>query len=143
MIGSESISRADMLIDRGYIVLERTWSPDDLIVLELDMPVENLRARPEVEAVRGRIAIQRGPIVYCMEQADNPDLTYDTFTLSAREPLKISYHPDLLGGVTVLSGTEGKGIPCLLIPYYAWDNRDEGFMQVWIQESENQRLYIY
>jgi DUF1680 family protein len=143
MIGDESIARTDMLIDRGYIVLERTWSPEDLIVLELDMPVETLRARPEVEADRGRIAFQRGPIVYCMEQADNPDLTYDTFTLSAREPLNISYRPDLLGGVTVLIGKEENGKPCLLIPYYAWDNREEGFMQVWIREVENQRLYIY
>jgi DUF1680 family protein len=143
MIGDENISRADLLIDHGYIVLERTWSPDDLIVLELDMPVETLRARTEVEADRGRIAIQRGPIVYCMEQADNPYLTYDTFTLSAREPFNISYRPDLLGGVTVLSGKQEKGILCHLIPYYAWDNREEGFMQVWIQEAENQRLYIY
>jgi DUF1680 family protein len=140
-IGGENIASLDMITDRGYLVLERLWSPNDLIVLELDMPVEALRTKSEVEANRGRIAIQRGPIVYCMEQADNLDLTYDSFKISAFEPLKMSYHSDLLGGVTVLSGKEDTGKPCLWIPYYAWDNREAGFMQVWIQEQENQRLY--
>ncbi|KIL38181.1 hypothetical protein SD70_28035 [Gordoniibacillus kamchatkensis] len=142
-VGGESFFGAEAITDRGYLILDRKWSQGDSIVLELDMPVEVVRARAEVEANRGRLAIQRGPIVYCMEQADNPDLTYDTFTLSAREPLNISYRPDLLGGVTVLIGKEENGKPCLLIPYYAWDNREEGFMQVWIREVENQRLYIY
>ncbi|MCC3372094.1 glycoside hydrolase family 127 protein [Cohnella sp. REN36] len=142
-IGGESLFEAEALTDQGYLILDRKWSQGDSIVLELDMPVEVVRAREEVEANRGRLAIQRGPIVYCIEQADNPDLTYDTFTLSAREPLNIRYHPDLLGGVTVLMGKEENGKPCLLIPYYAWDNREEGFMQVWIREGENQRLYLY
>lgn len=132
----------EALTDRGYLILDRQWSPGDSIVLELDMPVEVVRARAEVEADRGRIAIQRGPIVYCAEQADNPDLSYDTFALSAREPLNICYRPDLLGGVTILMGKEENGKPCLLIPYYAWDNREEGFMQIWIREVENQPLYL-
>jgi hypothetical protein len=132
----------EALTDQGYLILDRKWSQGDSIVLELDMPVEVVRARAEVEANRGRLAIQRGPIVYCAEQADNPELIYDTFALSAREPLNISYRPDLLGGVTVLMGKEMNGKPCLLIPYYAWDNREEGFMQIWIREVENQPLYL-
>lgn len=142
MIGEERIAEAAMLIDLGYVVLERTWSPGDLIIFELDIPVETMHARPEVEVNRGRIAFQRGPIVYCMEQADNPDLAYDGFNLSARYRLEISYHPELLGGVTVMSGMDVSGVPYQLIPYYAWDNREEGFMQVWMQEAAgNQRLY--
>ncbi|MBB6734187.1 glycoside hydrolase family 127 protein [Cohnella zeiphila] len=141
-VGGESVSGAEALTDRGYLVLDREWSPGDSIVLELDMPVEAVRARAEVEADRGRMAVQRGPVVYCVEQADNPDLTYDDFTLSAREPLHLHYRPDLLGGVTVLAGKEHSGKPCVLIPYYAWDNREAGFMQVWIREAEDRSLYL-
>ncbi|OCT15101.1 hypothetical protein A8709_13400 [Paenibacillus pectinilyticus] len=141
LIGGESVLDANRLIDRGYIVLERSWSPGDLIVLEMDMPAQAMRARSEVEANRGRIAIQRGPLVYCVEQADNPGLTYDTFTISDREPLQISHQPELLGGVTVLKGQATNGLPIVMIPYYAWDNREEGFMQIWIKEVRNQRLY--
>ncbi|WP_276358062.1 glycoside hydrolase family 127 protein [Cohnella caldifontis] len=137
------ISGAEALTDRGYLVLDRRWSPGDSVVLELDMPVEAVRARAEVEADRGRIAIQRGPIVYCVEQADNPDLTYDAFALSAREPLIVRHRPELLGGVTVLMGRAEDGKPCLLVPYYAWDNREKGFMQVWIREAEDRNLYVY
>lgn len=141
--GGESLSGAEALTDRGYLALEREWSKGDTLVLELDMPVEVVRARAEVEADRGRMAIQRGPIVYCAEQSDNPNLTYDAFALSALEPLNICYRPDLLGGITVLMGKEENGKPILLIPYYAWDNREEGFMQVWIREVENRPLYLY
>lgn len=142
-VGGESLFEAGALTDRGYLIVDRKWSQGDVIVLELDMPVEIVRAREEVEANRGRLAIQRGPVVYCAEQADNPDLTYDAFTLSAREPLNIHYRPDLLGGVAVLTGRAGEGQPCRLIPYYAWNNREAGFMQVWIREADDRRLYVY
>ncbi|WP_123042077.1 glycoside hydrolase family 127 protein [Cohnella candidum] len=134
---------AEALTDRGYLILDRQWSPGDSIVLQLDMPVEVVRARAEVEANRGRLAIQRGPVVYCMEQADNPELNDDAFALSPRDPFHICYRPDLLGGVTLMTGKEENGKPCVLIPYYAWDNREKGFMQVWIREVENQLLYLY
>lgn len=143
MIGGRSLSGAEALTDRGYLVLDREWSQGDSVALELDMPVAIVRARAEVEADRGRIAVQRGPVVYCAEQADNPDLTYDAFALSANEPFHASYRSDLLGGVTVLTVQEETGRPCVLIPYYAWDNRGGGFMQVWIREARNQNLYFY
>lgn len=141
-VGGESLFGAEALTECGYLVVDREWSQGDSIVLELDMPVEVVRARVEVEPDRGRLAIQRGPLVYCVEQADNPELAYDAFALSAGEPFLRSYRPDLLGGVTVLIGQEENGKPCLLIPYYAWDNREEGFMQVWIREAEDRRLYM-
>jgi DUF1680 family protein len=112
-------------------------------VLELDMPVEMVRANQEVQANRGRIAIQRGPIVYCIEQADNPGISYDEYTFSANESLQVEHMPELLGGVTVLRGKNGDGEICQFIPYHAWDNREPGFMQVWIREAEEQGLYSY
>jgi len=142
-IGGESLGEAEALTDRGYVVLDREWSPGDAVALELEMPVEIVRARAEVEADRGRIAVQRGPVVYCAEQADNPDLAYDAFALAVREPLLVRDRPDLLGGVTVLTGQTADGKPCRLIPYYAWDNREEGFMQVWIREASHPSLYLF
>ncbi len=130
-------------IDNGYLVLNRHWTSGDSIVLELVMPVEVVRSSPEVEANRGRLALQRGPIVYCMEQTDNPELSYDDFALVANEPLSIEHREDLLGGVTTLRGKLAKGNPCLFIPYYAWDNREAGFMQVWVREVEDRHLYRY
>jgi len=142
-VGGEHLYGAELRTEQGYLILERQWSQGDSIVLELDMPVEIVRARAEVDANRGRLAVQRGPVVFCVEQADNPHLTYDAFTLSAREPLHIQYRPELLGGVTVLAGKEESGKLCQLIPYYAWDNREAGFMQVWIREADRQQLYMY
>ena len=115
------------------------------------MPVRQKFARFDVEADRGRIALSRGPLVYCIEQADNgPDL--DRFVL----PAQADFHPaeanDLLGGVTILKGrvlretnsadglyTEHapatEPLELRAIPYYAWANRTPGEMQVWMRRS--------
>lgn len=129
----------------GYLELNRNWSPGDLIVLKLDMPVEVIRAHPEIEANQGRIALLRGPIVYCLEQADNPDLLYDAFAISGTCVTYTDHRPDFLGGLTMLtvSDTHSGKEPYRFIPYYAWDNRDPGFMQVWVVEAENRQLYVY
>ncbi|OMF36921.1 hypothetical protein BK133_08390 [Paenibacillus sp. FSL H8-0548] len=142
-VGGEKISGLEALTEQGYVVLSRNWSQGDTIVLELDMPVEIVRAKQEVQENRGRIAIQRGPIVYCMEQADHAELSYDEYTFSAGERLYVDHMPELLGGVTVLRGKDGNGKPFQFIPYYAWDNREPGFMQVWIREKEEPGLYSY
>ncbi len=105
------------------------------------MPVEKVRAREEVEANRGRVALQRGPLVYCAEQADNSGLRYDAFSIASDAVFAATHRPELLGGVTVLSGLTEDGTSCRLIPYYAWDNRDAGYMQVWIREATDRRLY--
>ncbi|MEK4510080.1 glycoside hydrolase family 127 protein [Paenibacillus anaericanus] len=140
-VGGKYLSRVEAQTEQGYIVISRTWSQDDTIVLELDMPVEIVRARQEVSENIGRIAIQRGPIVYCLEQTDNSELSYDEYTFSAHERLQVDHLPELLGGVTILVGKNGEGKPCEFIPYYAWDNREPGFMQVWVREAEDEGLY--
>jgi DUF1680 family protein len=142
-IGGEKVTGSEALTEQGYVVLSRDWSQGDTIVLELDMPVEIVRAKQEVQENRGRIAIQRGPIVYCIEQADHAELSYDEYTFSAGERLYVDHMPELLGGVTVLRGKDGDGKPCQFIPYFAWDNREPGFMQVWIREKEETGLYSY
>lgn len=133
----------EALTERGYIAIHRAWSQNDTIELELDMPVEIIQARPEVLENQGRIAIQRGPIVYCLEQLDNSRLSYDAYSFSAHETLLVDHQPELLGGVTVLKGKDGEGRPCQFIPYYAWDNRESGYMQVWIRKAEDKGLYSF
>ncbi|CAI6074355.1 glycoside hydrolase family 127 protein [Cohnella sp. JJ-181] len=141
--GGEWLSGEDAPVERGYLSIERAWSAGDTILLELDMPVEIVRARQEVQANEGRIALQRGPVVYCIEQCDHAGLHYDEMTFSARERLLVEHRQDLLGGVTALRGKDGRGDPCRFVPYYAWDNREPGYMQVWIRECEDKPLYNY
>lgn len=130
-------------VANGYIGIERVWSAGDTIELELDMPVNVVRARPEVAADRGRIAFQRGPIVYCAEQADNAHLTYDAFAVSPHAPFEVVEQPDKLGGIRELAGADADGRRLTLVPYYAWDNREPGFMQVWLREADCRALYMY
>ncbi|AZN42794.1 glycoside hydrolase family 127 protein [Paenibacillus albus] len=141
--GEERRESAAVRTDKGYIVLNRHWAPGDTVLLELDMPVEVIRSRSEVEANQGRIAIQRGPVVYCAEQAGNDELTYDEFELSAHASFAIEHNEELLGGITVLHGRTSSGKACSLTPYYAWDNREAGFMQVWMREAEDRQLYRF
>jgi DUF1680 family protein len=140
------------LLDHGYIALRRQWQPGDRVQLELDMPVERIYARPEVGQDVGAVALQRGPLVYCLEQVDQSE-PVSRLRLPAGAPLASGFEPGLLGGVVVITGSafsvdqagwDGQlyratrpGLhPCALtaIPYYAWDNRAAGPMKVWLPE---------
>ena len=140
-----------LIVERGYAVLEREWQPGDTITLDLPMPPQRVYADPRVRANLGRVALRRGPIVYCLEAADNgPDL--DLLTLPRDADLTAEPAPDLLGGVVVLRGTarrlssdtesglyrteppRSEPAPITAIPYCAWDNRAPGEMLVWIRE---------
>ena len=90
-------------VEKGYAVLEREWQAGDTVTLELPMPIERVYADPQVRQNRGRVALQRGPVVYCLEAADNgADL--NALTLPRDAALEASFAPDLLSGVTVLRG---------------------------------------
>lgn len=140
-VNGEAVDAAGMAMADGYAVLDRAWRPGDRVELELDMPVQTVRARPEVEADRGRIALQRGPVVYCIEQADNPGLTYDGFRIDAGRACRFEHRRDMLGGIVALQAETEAGQVCTLVPYYAWDNREAGFMQVWLREAESRAIY--
>ena len=140
-----------LIVERGYAVLEREWQPGDTVVLDLPMPVQRVYADPRVEVNRGQVALRRGPIVYCLEAADNgSDL--DALTLPRETELTAEFAPDLLGGVVVLRGAArrlslktGSGLyrtvppptePAAItaVPYCVWDNRAPGAMRIWIRE---------
>jgi hypothetical protein len=136
---------------KGYARIEREWKAGDQVVLELPMPVERIEANPAVAADRGRVALQRGPVVFCLEAADNPT-PLDQMILPRDSKLEAKYDKDLLNGVIVVSGEAQaldaaawgkdlyrpspmprKRVPIKAIPYYAWDHRAPGEMRVWIQ----------
>jgi DUF1680 family protein len=118
------------LIDHGYAVLNREWKAGDRITLALDMPVEVVAADPNVKEDIGKRAIQRGPLVYCMEEADNRD-AFEEIALSPATTYQTAFQPSLLNGVTTITAKD-ENREFTLIPYYAWDNREAGEMKVWL-----------
>lgn len=139
---------------RGYARLQRKWRRGDVVELSLPMPVQRLKANPRVEANRGRVALQRGPLVYCLEAVDNGGHVRN-LVLPPEVPLTAQFRADLLGGVTVIQGPAramhrvawpGLYLPAgqapgvtnvqfTAIPYFANANRSPGEMQVWIAET--------
>ena len=91
-------------LDKGYVALTRTWKPGDAIELNLPMPVRRVLANDQVAADRGRVALERGPIVYAAEWADNPKGQVRNLMLPDGEHLAAEFKPDLLNGVTVVQG---------------------------------------
>ena len=119
--------------DKGYAVVNRSWKKGDRIDLSLAMPTEVVAADPRVKADSGKLAVQRGPLVYCMEETDNAQ-TYDRAGINSQTRFTDKFMPDLLGGVAEITAETPAG-PLHLIPYYAWDNREAGRMKVWIDEK--------
>ncbi|SEN56831.1 glycoside hydrolase family 127 protein [Paenibacillus sp. OV219] len=142
-VNGSAVRGADLLIGQGYVTLSRAWNAGDTIALSLDMAVEAVRSREEVVSNAGRVAFGRGPVVYCAEGIDNEALAYDQFEVSAATPFATEHRADLLGGVVVLTGKAGNGSQVTLVPYYAWDNREPGFMQVWMKEKQAHTLYRF
>jgi DUF1680 family protein len=133
------------IIERGYLVLDREWKRGDRVELDLPMPVQRVAANPQVKADQGLLAIQRGPIVYCLEQCDQAE-PLASFWLPAEAQLKAAREPGLLGGVVAITGearaasepqwrrklyqtaAAADRVALKAIPYYAWDNRQPGAM---------------
>ena len=141
-----------------YLPISRQWSPGDVIRLQMEMPVQVLQANPQVADDAGRVAVQRGPLVYCLEELDKPagvamsDLAVD-LGQKPQTQFQSEHKRDLLGGVVVLRHTgvafdrsasrtalysryggrqePSRRVPLTFIPYYAWSNRQETSMQVW------------
>jgi DUF1680 family protein len=140
-------------IDRGYAILRRVWKDGDTVELALPMTVQRLKAHPRVVENHGKVALRRGPVIYCLEQADNK-ADIDRIVLSP-EKLEASFDPKLLEGVAVLRGPamlkpavswedrlyqpvdgapEGP-VEIRAVPYCTWANRGPGKMSVWIDAA--------
>ena len=140
-------------LEKGYVKLHRLWQSGDQVELNLSMPVEKVQAHPQVRANCGRIALQRGPLVYCLEEIDNGKNLNDLI-LPSEEKLTVKFEPDLLGGVSVITGAAKRRqlqpwqdqlyhadravtekISFKAIPYFTWANRAPGEMLVWMREE--------
>ena len=126
---------SDCDIQKGFAVLENTWAAGDVIEIDIPMPVHRVQADERVEDDRGKIAIVRGPMVYCVEWVDNNGTALDmvvpddaNFITEERE--------DLFDGVAVVKAdalySSGENRQLLAIPYYAWSHRGQGEMAVWL-----------
>ena len=151
-INRESVEIGELIKD-GYLCIKRNWSRGDQVNLILDMPVERIYAHPKLRYNAGKVALQQGPLVYCLEEVDNGSNLAGIYLPSDSE-LTVKYRWDLLGGVNVISGnalrvdesscsgalysTEDyhyKEFRITAIPYFAWSNRESGEMSVWINKK--------
>ncbi|KPL09015.1 hypothetical protein AMJ85_07365, partial [candidate division BRC1 bacterium SM23_51] len=148
-VNDEAIDLAP-ITRKGYARIEREWKAGDRVELILPLPVERIEAHPAVRANLSRVALQRGPVVYCLEQVDNP-VPLDCIVLPRAADLETRFEKDLLGGVVVVTGkalllddsdwkdtlyrkepAKRQPAPITAIPYYAWDHREPGQMRVWL-----------
>jgi len=140
------------LVRKGYAHIKRTWSRGDRVELELPMPAERIEAHPSVREDCGLVALQRGPLVYCVEEADNGKDLADLI-LPARAKLRTKREPELLGGVVTISAPAKRratkdwgdtlyrpagrsrlvNVTLKAVPYALWANRRTGEMRVWLQ----------
>ncbi len=129
-------------LEKGFAVIERRWKPGDRVELSLPLVPRYVQARPEVEADRDRLAVVCGPLVYCAEEADN-GLVQRYWLPKPAALSRTSIIEDPLQGLTAVETTAAKldttgRMPLRLIPYYAWDNRGDRSMIVWLPRTEAQ-----
>jgi hypothetical protein len=137
-------------VEKGYMVLSRLWKKGDRIEMELPMEIEKVVANEKVKDDQQRFASQRGPLVYCLEGADNLDSAVQNIVVEKTEAFTAGFEPSLLNGVMVLQakGTSTRrqlNSEALVrstqtvkaIPYYSWNNRGASEMEVWIPYNES------
>lgn len=135
----------------GYAKIHRTWKRGDSLEIAMPMAVRRIQAHPFVAADAGRVALQRGPVVYCLEEMDNETGVHN-LALPRDAQVTAEFRPNLLGGVTVLKGLaqyrtldgwsdqlyrsarDYGETNFVAVPYYSWDNRISGAMTVWMPE---------
>ena len=142
-------------LENGYAVVARQWQSGDTVTLVMAMPVERMASHPEIRQDAGQIALQRGPVVYCLEEVDN-GARLANVAIPADGALQAVFDPDLFGGISVISGDAVRIEPSSwvgdiyqsqsevdyvrapfqfkAVPYYLWANREPGEMRVWIRE---------
>lgn len=138
-------------IDKSYATLDRHWAEGDTVEVEFPMEVQRIEANPHVAEDRGRVALRRGPMIYCLEQADQ-SVDLDRLVLPGNARFESHFEAGLLGGVSVITGAAmakpavnwdgtlyrplrgapGTPVTFRAVPYAAWGNRGPGKMTVWI-----------
>jgi len=120
---------APLVFEKGYALVTRTWQAGDQVTLTLPMQVRRVVSHPAVVDNQDKVAIERGPLVYCAEGIDNEGTVLER-TITDQATLTAAFDPARLGGVTVITSHDRGGV-VQLIPYYAWAHRGSGEMTVW------------
>ena len=130
-------------VNDGYLSIARKWKKGDVVEVHFDMIPRIVKANPKVEADHGRVAVERGPIVYCAEWPDNR-FNVHSILLNQHPQFKVTDKPELLYGIRQITTDAQalsydkagklvtKDVELTLIPYYAWAHRGEGDMEVWL-----------
>jgi uncharacterized protein len=139
--------------ERGYLTIEREWRAGDVIILDLPMPPERLYAHPGVIMDAGRVALKRGPLVYCVEEVDNPGGRVQRLKLPRSSEIRAETRSDLFDGIVTLkadaraideadfhqlyrtSPPQESASTLTAVPYFLWANRQQGSMVVWVPEA--------
>jgi DUF1680 family protein len=135
-----SSARLDgVVVAPGYVELSRDWRPGEEVLLELDMGPRLVAPHPRIDAVRGCVAIERGPFVYCLESADAPaGAEFDALHVAGE--LRAVARPDVLGGIVAVEAeglADSRPVTLLAVPYALWGNRGPGAMRVWTPQSSS------
>jgi DUF1680 family protein len=130
--------------ENGYAVINRDWKKGDMVEYNMPMNIHRVEANAKVEADKNKVALERGPIVYCLEGADNSDI-FHNMILPDNTALTASFDKNKLSGATMITGEgivfsppadglsiQSKKQPFVAIPYYSWCNRGKNTMQVWL-----------
>ncbi|AGB41683.1 hypothetical protein Halha_1747 [Halobacteroides halobius DSM 5150] len=153
-INNQSLEIESIINDNGYAQIRRKWRNGDQIRLEFAMPIEKVTAHPLVTQNKDKVALKRGPIIYCLEEMDNL-ASLDDILLPAEEELEFYYKPDFLEGAGVIKGESEvpdmmgwknhlyqnvnevtfRSVEFKAIPYHLWDHRESGKMRVWIRSK--------
>ena len=147
------LAAQEQVRQQGYAQIERVWQDGDRIELELAMPVEIIQAHPNVRENVGKVALKRGPLVFCLEEVDNGG-NLAAIVLPPNPKLTATFEADVLGGVVVIRGEAFrldatswedvlyqpvdlrlKPVTITAIPYHRWGNRTPGEMLTWIRTS--------
>lgn len=141
----------DEITQDGYAQVLRTWAAGDKILLDLAMPVERIQANPQVRGNNGKVALQRGPLVYCLEEVDNGPILTD-IVLPPKVQFSTQFESDLLNGIVTITAeafrskdwnnqlyrpfvAERRPVQIKAVPYFAWSNRTPGEMIVWVRQG--------
>ncbi|WP_162340176.1 glycoside hydrolase family 127 protein [Cyclobacterium salsum] len=130
----------DAILTNGYLLIQRTWQPGDQITLSFPMEARAVIGHPEIEDTNGKVALVRGPLVYCMEEVDNPDYFRDKENHRIHyKTLESAFERDLLEGVVAVttraSNAKNEYLDLTYVPYHRWANRANGKMQVWARSE--------
>ena len=157
IVGSYSVrvngQEVKAALQAGYLVVDRQWKKGDQVTIHFDMPVRTVKAHPAVKDDHGRIAVERGPLVYCAEGADNQDFNIFNYMMPRQPRFEVLDHTiqgirnenfsvkaiEVTGGEALSTNgqDEIKAVKTklIMIPYYAWNHRGPGLMEVWMPQS--------